>query len=83
MIEIINNSQYSEVFEKWKNAKTIKTSIEEPREVYYVHHGAKVRYIDPLVKGKKISKECKIAKRMIDKNLAYNMDKYVDLDFDL
>ena len=57
MIEIINNSQYSEVFEKWKNAKTIKTSIEEPMEVYYVHHGANVIYIDPFVKVNRISKE--------------------------
>ena len=30
-----------------------------------------------------MSKSCKIAKKMIDNNLAYDMDKYVYLDFKL
>ena len=55
----------------------------EPTNVYYVNHGAKVRYIDPLVKGERISNICKIAKNMIDKNLSYDMTKYVYLDFNL
>ena len=63
--------------------KKLRTSDEEPKDVYYVHHGAKVRYIDPLVNGERISNICKIAKNMIDKNLSYDMTKYVYLDFNL
>lgn len=49
--------------------------------IYYVHHGAKIRYIDPLVNGERISKICKIANSMINKNLSYDMNNYVYLDF--
>ena len=49
--------------------------------MYSVHHGAKVRYIDPLVNGERISKVCKEAKEMIERNLAYDMSNYVYLDF--
>ena len=83
IIEIIKNSKYRKQFDIWQHSKKVKTSTEEPKNVYYVHHGAKVRYIDPLVKGERISKICKIAKKMIDKNLAYNMNNYVYLGFDL
>ena len=48
--------------------------------MYYVKHGAKVRYIDPLYNGNRISKLCKITKKMIDNNLSYNMDDYVFID---
>lgn len=57
-----------------------KISKKEPSNVYYVHHGAKVRYIDPLLNGNRISETCKIAKNMIDKNLSYDMSNYVYLD---
>lgn len=83
VIEMIENHEYKEIFNTWKKAKKVKTSDEEPKDVYYVHHGAKVRYIDPLVKGERISNICKIAKNMIDKNLSYDMTKYVYLDFNL
>lgn len=81
VINIIESSQYSNIFNIWKNAKKVKNSEEEPKNVYYVHHGAKVRYIDPLYKGERISKCCKIAKKMIDNNLSYSMENYVYLDF--
>ena len=81
VIDIIESSKYNDVFNIWKNAKNVKTSKEEPKDVYYVHHGAKIRYIDPLVNGKRISKICKIANSMINKNLSYDMDNYVYLDF--
>ena len=58
-------------------------SKDKPKDVYFVHHGAKIRYIDPLFNGERISKCCKIAKRMIDNNLSYDMDNYVYLDFNL
>ena len=83
VIEMIENHEYKEIFNTWKKAKKVKTSDEEPKDVYYVHHGAKVRYIDPLVNGERISNICKIAKNMIDKNLSYDMTKYVYLDFNL
>lgn len=82
VIKIIESSKYNEIFNIWKNAKKVKVSDQKPKNVYYVHHGAKIRYIDPLFKGERISKCCKIAKKMIDDNLSYNMDKYVYLDFD-
>ena len=83
IIDIIEKSRYREVFNIWKNAKKVKVSKEEPSKVYFVHHGAKVRYIDPLFNGIRMSKACKIAKNMIDKNLKYDMNNYVYLDFKL
>ena len=82
VISIIENSRYSKIFSIWRKAKKVKVSKEEPKNVYYVHHGAKVRYIDPLYDGQRMSKSCKIAKKMIDTNLAYDMDNYVYLDFE-
>ena len=81
VIDIIESSKYNAIFNIWKNATKVKTSKEEPKDVYYVHHGAKIRYIDPLVNGERISKICKIAKSMINKNLSYDMNNYVYLDF--
>ena len=81
VIDIIESSKYGDIFNIWKNAKKVKTSKEKPQNVYYVHHGAKIRYIDPLSNGKRISKCCKLAKEMIENNLSYNMDNYVYLDF--
>ena len=70
-----------DIFNIWKNAKKVKISKEEPQNVYYVHHGAKIRYIDPLFNGERISKCCKIANKMIENNLSYDMNNYVYLDF--
>ena len=81
IIEIIENSKYKEIFNIWKNAKNIKVSKEKPENVYFVHHGAKIRYIDPLVNKKRISSISEEAKEEIDKNLSYDMNNYVYLDF--
>ena len=84
VIDLILNSKYGDIYRKVLDAPKVKTSLDEPKDVYYVHHGAKVRYIDPLVNGERISSICKIAKGMIDKNLSYEMnDKYLYLDFKL
>lgn len=83
IINIIEKSKYANVYNIWKNSKKVKTSKERPMDVYYVHHGAKIRYINPLVNGIRISEICKIADNMIKNNLSYDMDKYVYLDFDL
>ena len=80
IIDIIKESKYKDIYENWTNSKKVKLSNEEPDNVYFVHHGAKVRYINPLYKGKRVYDECKIAKRYIDENLSYNMDNYVYLD---
>lgn len=81
VINIIESSEYSEIFKIWKNAKEVKVSKEKPGNVYYVHHSAKIRYIDPLCNSQRISSICKIAKKMIDDNLSYDMNNYVYLDF--
>lgn len=81
IIDIIENSKYNKIFEIWKNASKVKISKEEPENVYFVHHGAKIRYLDPMVNGEKISKCCKIANKMIQDNLSYDMNNYVYLDF--
>ena len=81
VIEIIENSKYKDIFNIWKNAKNIKASKEKPETVYFVHHGAKIRYIDPLVNKRRISSISEEAKKEIDKNLSYDMNNYVYLDF--
>lgn len=83
VIDIIEKSRYREVFNIWKDAKKVKISKEEPSKVYFVHHGAKIRYIDPLFNGVRMSKACKIAKNMINKNLSFDMNSYIYLDFEL
>jgi len=83
IINIIENSKYKDVFNIWKNATKINISKSIPKDVYYVYCSSKVRYIDPLVKGIRISKICKIAKKYIDNNLSYKMDNYIYLDFKL
>lgn len=79
IIEIIEKSDYAKVFNTWCKAKRIKKSKEEPKDTYYVHHPAKIRYIDPLFKDERISKQCKIAAKAIEKNLSYDMDYYIFL----
>ena len=80
VISMIENSKYKIIFDKWKKAKKIRTSIVEPSNVYFVFISAKVRYINPLVNGKRITDVCKIASKMIDKNLSYDMSKYIYID---
>ena len=77
---IIKQSKYADVFDKWRDAKTIKISDTKPEDVYYIHHPAKIRYIDPLCQGTRMSEQCKLAKQMIDKNLSYDMNSYVYLE---
>ncbi len=80
VIEIVKKSKYGRAFETWTNAKEIKTSLAEPRDVYYVHHGAKIRYIDPLVSGERVSKLSSLANDYIKQNLAQDINNYVYLD---
>lgn len=82
VIEMILASDFSDAFLAWQKAKKIKKakSLEQcPDGVYVVNCQAKVRYIDPLWQGERISKACKIAKGYIEKNLAYKMEGYLYL----
>ncbi len=81
VIDIIESSEYRNVFHIWKKAKKVQVSKNKPENVYFVHLEAKVRYIDPIVNGERISQNCIISKKMIDDNLSYNMNNYVFLDF--
>ena len=80
VIDIIKKSKYGDVFNKLINVEKVNTAQEEPKDIYYVRHGAKIRYIDPMFNGKRISKECKIAQKMIENNLSYDMDNYIYID---
>ena len=81
IIDLIKNSKYKEVFSIWQNAKRVNISKEKPKDVYSVNIKAKVRYIDPLFRGKRMSNQCKIAKKMIDKNFDFDMSNYLYLNF--
>lgn len=83
IIKIIENSKFQKAFQTWRKSQKINISKTPPKGVYYVHQKAKIRYIDPLCNNKRISTICKIAKKAIDKNLSYDMDNYVFLDFTL
>ncbi len=80
LINLIENSSYKEMFNKWKKAKLLSTSIEEPSDVYYVHHGSKKRYINPLINGQRIAQININAKAKIEDVLAYDMSRYVFID---
>lgn len=82
IIRIIESSKYSKVYDIWKTAKMVNISQQQPENVYFVQHGAKKRYINPLVNGKRITLIEKEAKELIDKVLNYDMSAYIWLDFD-
>ena len=82
VINLILASDYGDAFLAWQKAKKIrkaKSPEQCPNGVYIVNCQAKVRYIDPLWQGERMSKVCKIAKGYIEKNLAYKMEGYLYL----
>ena len=82
VIKMILASEYGDAFLAWQKAKKIRKakSLEQcPDGVYAVNCQAKVRYIDPLWQGERMSKACKIAKGYIEENLAYKMEGYLYL----
>ena len=81
VIDIIEKLKYKDIFNIWKNAKEIKISNQEPKNVYYVKLESKIRYIDPLVINKRISRINVNANKMINDNLSYDMSNYIYLDF--
>lgn len=80
VINIIKNSKYSNIYNIWENAKEVKTSKEKPEGVYSVKLDTKVRYINPLVKDKRIADVCEVSSQLIKENLSYDMSNYVYLD---
>ena len=103
IIELIENSDCKEEFEKWENATKIITSKNKPtdtqKNIYCINQKAKIRYIDPLVqietkqyqeekgkmrilrtKNERASKVSNLAKKLIEENLKYDMDKYIYLE---
>lgn len=80
VIDIIKKSIYKDTFTKWENAEKVLISEEKPNDVYAVNLISKVRYIDPLVNGKRISTINENASKLIEDNLNYKTDKYVYLE---
>lgn len=80
IIDIIQNSIYKDVFNKWKYAEKVLISEEKPNGVYTVNLTSKTRYINPLVNGKRISIINKNANKYINNNLSYKTDKYVYIE---
>ena len=85
VIERIENCDYAEIsqkFDMWKNAHEIKESDEKVKDKYCVSIDAKIRYINPLVNGIRISEISEVAKEEIQKALKFKTKKYAYLDFD-
>ena len=80
VIDLVEASKYGEIFKKWRNSTKVTESKELPKHAYYVNHPAKIRYVDPLFQNERISKQCKIAAKAIEKNLAYDMNYCVFID---
>ena len=85
VIEKIENCTYDNISKKfnfWKNACEIKESDKEVKDKYCVSINAKIRYINPLVNGKRVSEISEIAKEEIQKAVEFKTQKYAYLDFD-
>ena len=80
VIDIIKKSSYNDIFNKWKKAEKVLISEIKPNGVYSVNLTSKIRYIDPLVNGKRISTINENASKLIEDNLNYKTDKYVYLE---
>ena len=80
VIEIIKKSKYKEIFNNWVKSKKVLTSKIRPNGKYSVCCSAKVRYIDPLCNGERISKIDKFVKEKIEENFSFDMSNYLYLD---
>lgn len=81
VIDRIAASPYRDIFATWRAATAVQASPTPPPDVYYVHQPSKVRYIDPLFSGERLSAISEDAKNLIADNLSYRMDDYVYLNF--
>ncbi|MDO4978554.1 MAG: hypothetical protein Q4E47_00130 [Candidatus Saccharibacteria bacterium] len=81
IIKKLEHSSVSESVKKWRQLEKIERSKEHPPiNTYYVHHSAKLRWIDPLVNNKRVSKIDSKSKAFIDKNFNTDFDFYVYAD---
>jgi hypothetical protein len=80
VIKIIEQSKYADIFNKWKTARRILSSTSKPFTEYYINMPAKVRYINPLLNGVRISEKNHEAFNLIKTNLSYDMNNYVYLE---
>lgn len=81
-IEKCDCADISKKFDIWKDANEIKESDKEVKDKYCVSIDAKIRYINPLVNGIRISEISEVAKEEIQKALEFKTKKYAYLDFD-
>ncbi len=82
VINLIEQSKYKGIFDIWRKAKTIETSLDTPPDnLYSVHCDTKVRYINPLLNGRRITDVSQSASEDIAKNLSYKQDNYCYLNF--
>ena len=81
-IEKCDYAEISQKFDMWKNAHEIKESDEKVKDKYCVSIDAKIRYINPLANGIRISEISEVAKEEIQKALEFKTKKYAYLDFD-
>ena len=77
IMNIIKKSRLGKIFKTWQKARTVRLSSVKPQGFYSVKCKTKVRYIDPLVDGVRLSQICKKSKAMIDKTLKFDMSKYI------
>lgn len=82
IIKLIEGSKYSNIFEIWRKAKAVESSIESPpTTIYSVRCDVKVRYVNPLFSGNRIADVNQSAGEAIAKNLSYKMSDYCHLNF--
>lgn len=77
IIEIIEKSEYKEIFDKWIKSKEVVVSKVKPEWDFSIKLSAKIRYINPLVNWKRvydIDDECR---NLIDEIKNYDMTNYV------
>ncbi len=77
IIKIIEESDYKDIFEKWKNSKEVIVSKVKPENDFSIKLSSKIRYINPLVNWKRvydIDDECR---KLIDCIRNYDMSNYV------
>lgn len=67
IVAIIENSKYSEIFKSWRETRKVEVSSIKPKDVYWVKSESKIRFIDPLLNGERISRVCKITNNYIAK----------------
>lgn len=80
IIKIIKESRYKDVYNIWVKSKKVISSDKEPKDLYFTHHGSKIRYINPLVNGKRIYDISDEARKNIDNNLNNKRISYVYID---